>query len=154
MAVASPESEPCRVPRVPVLLGIPSREPLYDRHMPGPKDIIFTIAADGVGAVSAALGGILALAPLTGGPWLGLTDTEVQTRRIFGVADLGLGLAIIAGRSSHWRWQVVGARAVLHLLFAREYMQSGRRQHSIAMCSLFALDAGVAVGLRRAHQSA
>lgn len=122
--------------------------------MPEPKDIIFTIAADGVGAVSSALGGLLTIAPLTGGRWLRLTDTEVHTRRILGVADLGLGLAIIAGRSSHWRWQVVGARAVLHLLFAREYMQSGRRQNAIAMCSLFAIDAGIAVGLRRAHQSA
>ena len=122
--------------------------------MPEPKDIIFTIAADGVGAVSAALGGLLAIAPLTGGRWLRLTDTEVQTRQVLGVADLALGLTIIAGRSSHRRWQAMSARAALHLLFAREYMQSGRRQNAIAMCTLFAIDAGIAVGLRRAHRSA
>lgn len=119
--------------------------------MPEPKDVIFTIAADGVGAASAALGGLLTIAPLSGGRWLRLTDTEVRTRRVLGAADLTLGLTIIAGRSSHRRWQIVGARAVLHLLFAREYMQSGRWQNAMAMWSLFAIDAGIAVGLRQAR---
>lgn len=137
----------------PTCPGVPSRKPLYDRQMPGPMGKTVIIAADGVGAVSTALGGLLTVAPRTGGRWLGLTGTGVPTRRVLGVADLALGLTIIASRASHRRWQVVGARAALHLLFAREYMQSGRQQNAVAMCALFAADTGIALGLRRAHRS-
>lgn len=121
--------------------------------MPALENAELTVAADGVGAVSAALGGLLLIAPPTGGRWLRLTDTEVRRRRVLGGADLALGITIIVGRSSPWRWRAVGARAVLHLLFAREYVRSSRRHHAVAMCALFVIDAGIAVGLRGARHS-
>ncbi len=117
--------------------------------MPKSENAILTIAADAVGAVSAALGGVLTIAPLTGGRWLGLTGTEVESARMLGTADLALGITIIAGRSSRWRWRAVAARALIHLLFAREYARNNRRRHAIAMCALFVIDAGIAVGLRQ-----
>lgn len=122
--------------------------------MSGPKNAILTIAADGVGFVSAALGGFLTFAPLTGGRLLGLTDTDSGCRRVLGIADLALGITIIAGRSSHRQWSAVAARAVLHLLFAREYVRNGRRHSAAAMCALFVIDSGIAIGLRRvSHHS-
>jgi len=112
------------------------------------KKAALTIAADGVGSVSAALGGLLTIAPLTAGRWLGLTGTTVTRRRALGTADLALGITIIAGRSQRWRWGAVAARALLHLLFAREYVQNSRRRSAVAMCALFLIDAGIALGLR------
>ncbi|WGW10640.1 hypothetical protein LWF01_10875 [Saxibacter everestensis] len=109
---------------------------------------VLTIAADGVGAVSASLGGILTIAPLTGGRWLGLTDTPVNCRRVLGTADLALGITIIASRPSRWRWRAVAARSLLHLVFAREYKRTSRRHNAVAMCALFVIDAGIAIGLR------
>lgn len=116
--------------------------------MPASTNAIFAIAADGVGAVSAALGSFLTITPLMGGRWLGLADTDVKRRRVLGTADLALGIAIIVGRSSRWRWCAVAIRALLHLLFAREYMRNRRRHHAVAMCALFIIDAGIAIGLR------
>ena len=113
----------------------------YDLHMATSKNAALTIAADGVGAVSAVLGGLLTIAPLRGGRWLGLADTTVERRRALGTADLALGITIIASRSSRWRWGVVTARALLHLLFAREYLDNGRRRNAVAMCALFGLAA-------------
>lgn len=121
--------------------------------MPKSENAILTIAADAVGAVSAALGGVLTIAPLTGRRWLGLTRTEVESARMLGTADLALGITIIAGRLSRWRWRAVAARALLHLLFAREYARNNRRRHAVAMCALFAIDAGIAVGLRQDRRS-
>ncbi len=120
--------------------------------MPASKNDILPIAADGVGAVSAVLGGILTIAPLAGGRWLGLTDADVKRRRVLGTADLALGITIIAGRSSRWRWRTVGIRALLHLLFAHEYMRNNRRHNAVAMCALFIIDAGIAIGLRGARR--
>lgn len=116
------------------------------------KSTIFTIAADGVGVISAALGGVLTIAPFTGGRWLGLADTDVKRRRVLGTADLALGITIIVGRSSRWRWRAVAARAVLHLLFAREYVRNSRRRNTVAMYVLFIVDAGIAIGLRGARR--
>lgn len=121
--------------------------------MPLSKIAIFTPTADAIGTVSAALGGLLTIAPSSGGRWLGLTGTDAKCRRMLGIADLVLGTTIIAGRSSRWRWQAVGARALLHLLFAREYMRNSRRPNAIAMCALFAIDAGIAIGLREERRS-
>ncbi|MDP3949490.1 hypothetical protein [Microbacterium sp.] len=64
------------------------------------KSTSLTIAAGGVGAVSTVLGGLLAAAPHAGGRWLGLIGTSVNYRRALGIADLGLGITTIAGRSS------------------------------------------------------
>lgn len=112
------------------------------------ENTVLTIAADGVGAVSTALGGLLVVAPRTGGRRLGLSGTSVSRRRVLGAADLGLGITIIAGRSSSWRWSAVAARSLLHLLFAREYLRGGRRLAAAAMWALFVIDAGIAAGLR------
>lgn len=109
---------------------------------------VLTVGADVIGATSAALGGLLAVAPLTGGRRLGLTDTDVTSRRLLGAVDGALGLAIVAGRASRWRWSAVAARSLLHLVFAREYIRHGRRFGALAMCALFVIDAGVATGLR------
>jgi hypothetical protein len=117
------------------------------------KHAILTIAADGAGVVSAALGGFLTIAPLTGGRWLGLVDTDVICRRVLGTADPVLGITIIAGRSSRWRWRAVAARALLHLLFAREYMRNSRRDNAVTMCALFVIDAGITFGLREERRS-
>lgn len=117
--------------------------------MRAPKPTLLTIAADGVGAVSTILGGFLAVAPLPAGRPLGLDGTDVTRRRALAVADLGLGIAILAGRSTGWRWSVVAARSVLHLAFANEYTRSGRPRSAGAMCALFGIDAGIAAGLRR-----
>lgn len=122
--------------------------------MPVSKSTSLAFAADGVGAVSVALGGFLSVAPLTSGRWLGLTDTDIVGRRALGTADLGLGITIIAGRSSRWRWRAVAARALLHLLFAREYVRNSRRRSAVAMCALFIIDAGIAIGLRKDRRSA
>lgn len=132
---------------------LPSRRLKYHLPMPVRKNATLTIAADGVGAVSAALGGLLTIAPLTGGRWLGLAGTDVKRRRVLGAADLALGITIIVGRSSRWRWRVVGVRALLHLLFAREYTRNSRRHNAVAMCALFIVDAGIAIGLRGARLS-
>lgn len=116
--------------------------------MSNSKNAALTIAADGVGSVSTVLGGLLAIAPLRGGRLLGLTDTDVKRRRVLGTADLALGLTIISGRSSRWRWRAVAIRALLHLLFAREYRKNSRRGSAVAMSALFVIDAGIACGLR------
>lgn len=121
--------------------------------MPVPKKVLLTIAADGVGAVSAALGGLLTIAPLTGGRCLGLADVDVKRRRVLGTADLALGTTIIVGRSAPWRWCAVAVRALLHLLFAREYVRISRRHNAVAMCALFVIDAGIAIGLRKERPS-
>ncbi|GAA4916967.1 hypothetical protein [Nesterenkonia rhizosphaerae] len=113
-----------------------------------------TVVADAVGAVSVGLGGFLAIAPLTGGRRLGLEETTLEGRRILGTADLALGIAIIAGRSSPQRWRTVAARSLLHLVFAREYMRNIRKRHAVGMCALFAVDAGIALGLRKEQRSA
>lgn len=42
---------------------------------------ILTPAADTVGTVSVALGGLLTFAPLSGGRWLALTETDAKSRR-------------------------------------------------------------------------
>ncbi|WP_441903098.1 hypothetical protein [Microbacterium sp.] len=83
-----------------------------------------------------------------------MTDTDIVGRRALGTADLGLGITIIAGRSSRWRWRAVAARALLHLLFAREYVRNSRRRSAVAMCALFIIDAGIAIGLRKDRRSA
>ncbi|MGJ9414277.1 hypothetical protein ACHAAC_16365 [Aeromicrobium sp. CF4.19] len=115
---------------------------------------VLTIAADGVGTASTVLGGLLAVAPRTGGRWLGLADTSVTGRRALGTADLGLGITIMAARSSRRRWRAVLARSLLHLVFAREYVRTGRRDNAVAMGALFVLDAGIATGLREEGHSA
>ena len=123
--------------------------------MPVSKGASLAFAADGVGAVSVALGGFLSVAPLTSGRWLGLTDTDIVGRRALGTADLGLGITIIAGRSSRWRWRAVAARALLHLLFAREYVRNSRpAQRRRDAAALFIIDAGIAIGLRKDRRSA
>ncbi|GAB3537369.1 hypothetical protein GCM10027403_21400 [Arthrobacter tecti] len=121
--------------------------------MPATRNAILTIAADGVGAVSAALGGLLTVAPLTGGRWLDLARTDVGYRRVLGTADLVLGITILAGRSSPWRWRAVAARSLLHLLFGHEYMQQGRRRNTVTMFALFVIDAVIAIRLRGARRS-
>lgn len=131
----------------------PSHGLQYDLPMSTSKNTALTTAADGVGAVSAVLGGLLTIAPFTGGRWLGLTGTTVECRRALGTADLALGITIIAGRSSRWRWRAVAVRALLHLLFAREYMQNSRRGNAVAMCALFVIDAGIAFRLREESRS-
>ncbi|MGJ9421176.1 hypothetical protein [Aeromicrobium sp. CF3.5] len=117
-------------------------------------DAALTTAADGVGAASTVLGGLLAVAPQAGGRWLGLADTSVAERRALGTADLGLGITIIAARSSRRRWCAVSARSLLHLVFARTYLRTGRRDHAAAMCALFVVDAGIAMGLREESREA
>lgn len=112
-----------------------------------PETTILTVAADAVAAASAALGGLLAFAPRTGGQWLGLARTGVERKQVLGATDLGLGVAIIAGRSTRWRWSVVAARSLLHLEFAHQYARNGRPLGATAMCALLAIDAGIAVGL-------
>lgn len=112
------------------------------------SETFLTTAADGVGALSAVLGGLLAVAPHRGGRWLGLADSSVSCRRVLGAADLGLGVTIIAGRSSSWRWSAVAVRSLLHLCFAREYLRGGRRLAAAAMGALLVIDAGIAAGLR------
>ncbi|MGM1029426.1 MAG: hypothetical protein ACQEWM_06065 [Actinomycetota bacterium] len=112
------------------------------------KTTLLTIAADGVGMVSTVLGGLLTVAPRRSGRSLGLVGTDVTCRRALGVADLSLGIAIMAGRSRPWRWSAVAARSMLHLVFAGEYIRSGRRRSAAGMCALFAIDAGIAAGLR------
>ncbi len=121
--------------------------------MPAQKDSLLAIAADGIGAVSITLGCLLTAAPLAGGRWLGLTDTGVERQRLLGISDLVLGITIMSGRSSGWRWRAVAARALLHLLFAHEYRRTSRRQGAVAMIALFAFDAGIALGLRKAAHS-
>ena len=106
-----------------------------------------TIAADGVGTTSTILGGLLAFAPSTGGRWLGLAHTDGMRKRVLGTLDLGLGVAIIAGRSTRWRWSAVAARSLLHLGFAHQYARNGSPLGATAMCALFATDAAVAGGL-------
>ncbi|SDD05597.1 hypothetical protein SAMN04489747_0061 [Auraticoccus monumenti] len=95
------------------------------------------------------LGGLLGVFPHAGGRWLGLDGTDVARRRALGAADLGLGITIIAGRSAPWRWRAVAARSLLHLVFAGEYVRTGRRPAAVAMGALFLLDSGIAAGLRR-----
>lgn len=107
-----------------------------------------TVTADCVGAVSIILGGLLAVAPTTGGRWLGLAATDASRTRALGAADLGLGVAIMAGRSSRSRWAAVAARSVLHLLFASAYLKNGRVPGAAGMCALFVVDAAIAAGLR------
>lgn len=96
-----------------------------------------------------ALGCLLAVAPRQGGRWLGLTDTPLGARRALGAVDVALGVAILGGRSSSRRWMAVATRALLHLLFAREYVRNERRNSALAMCALFVLDSAIANGLRR-----
>lgn len=108
-----------------------------------------TVAADAVGAVSMILGGPLAAAPRRGARRLELDATSEARARALGAADLGLGVAILAGRSASRRWAAVAARSALHLAFASEYVRSDRARAAAAMCALFAIDAGVASGLRR-----
>lgn len=107
-----------------------------------------TAAADVVGAVSVLLGGLLLAAPRMSGRWLGLSDTTVAGRRALGAADVGLGVTIMAGRSTPWRWRAVAARSALHLVFAVAYARGGRTGHVVGMTALFAIDASVAAGLR------
>lgn len=106
-----------------------------------------TVAADAVGAASTILGGLLTFAPRTGGRRLGLARTGVPRTQALGAADLSLGVAIIAGRSARWRWSAVVARSLLHIEFARQYARNGHALGATAMCVLFAIDAGIAVGL-------
>lgn len=113
-----------------------------------PSNALLSAAADGVGAVSVALGGLLTFTSDTGRRWLGLTGTGVTRSRILGAADLGLGIAILASRASRSRWVAVAARSLLHLVFAREYVRSDHRRSAAAMCALFVIDAGIAAGLR------
>lgn len=120
--------------------------------MRGSKTAMLTVAADGVGVVSAALGGYLTVAPQTGGRRLGLTATDAAGARTLGAADFALGVTIIAGRSSRWRWRAVAARSLLHLVFAREYARSNHQRSAVAMCALFVVDAGIARGLREERQ--
>lgn len=110
-----------------------------------------TIAADAVGATSTVLGGLLAFAPSTGGRWLGLAHTDRRRKRVLGTLDLGLGVAIIAGRSTRWRWSAVAARSLLHLGFAQQYARNGRPRSATAMCALFAIDAAIAGGLYKSN---
>lgn len=63
---------------------------------------------------------------------------------MLGTADLPLGIAIIAGRSSPQRWRTVAARSLLHLVFAREYMRNSRKRHAVVLRALFTIDAGIA----------
>lgn len=116
--------------------------------MRAPSNALLSAAADAVGAVSVGLGGLLAFFPSTGRQWLGLAGTGVTRSRVLGAADLGLGIAIIASRSSRSRWRAVAARSLLHLVFAREYVRDDRRRSAVAMCALFIIDADIAVGLR------
>ncbi len=116
--------------------------------MPVVRKTTLTVAADGVGVVSVGLGGCLTVAPGPAGQRLGLAETSVERRRVLGTADLVLGATILAGRSSPWRWRAVATRSLLHLLFADEYRRHGRRRNAVAMCALFVIDAGVAIGLR------
>lgn len=121
--------------------------------MKGPADAVRTaptIAGDVVGTASAALGGLLAFAPHTGGRWLGLARTDRRKNRVLGTLDLGLGVAIIASRSTHWRWSAVAARSLLHLGFAHQYALNRRPRCAAAMCALFAIDAGIAISLKKA----
>lgn len=115
--------------------------------------LVVAIAADAVGLASAGLGGFLTVAPDAAGRRLGLTATRTTPRRVLGVIDLTLGLAIIAGRSSHRRWDAVAVRALLHLVFAREYVRADRRGAAVAMCALFVIDSGIALALRRSRHS-
>ncbi len=108
----------------------------------------FTSAADAVAAVSMVLGSFLALAPHTAARRLGLPVVNERRHRRLGLADLGLGVTIIAGRSAQWRWIAVAARSALHLVFAREYLRSGNRVGAVAMGMLFLIDAGIANGVR------
>ena len=94
------------------------------------------------------LGGLLVSAPRRGALWLGLDATSEARARALGAADLGLGVAILAGRSASWRWAAVAARSALHLAFASEYARSDRSHALGAMCALFVIDAGIAFGLR------
>ncbi|MFC7376852.1 hypothetical protein ACFQS2_06935 [Brachybacterium sp. GCM10030267] len=121
--------------------------------MPPSTNTTVTVAADGVGAVSTVLGGLLTIAPLTSGRWLGLADTDAGHRRLLGITDLGLGITILAGRSSPRRWCAVASRSLLHVAFAREYSRHGRRSAAVAMCALFVIDAGIAAGLRVGRRS-
>ena len=124
--------------------------PPPEYEVPSTTEAGLTIAADVVGGVSVLLGGILLAAPWSSGWWLGLDDTSVLGRRALGAADVGLGVAIIAGRSAPWRWRAVAARSALHLVFAVAYARGSRTGHAAGMIGLFAIDAGVAVGLRPA----
>ncbi|MDQ0727842.1 hypothetical protein [Microbacterium sp. W4I20] len=117
--------------------------------MRAPSNALLCLAADGVGTVSAVLGGLLTFAPETGRRWLGLTGTGVARTRVLGAADLSLGIAIIATRSSRSRWRAVACRSLLHLVFAGEYVRGDHRRSAMAMCVLFVLDAGIAVALRK-----
>lgn len=118
--------------------------------MPRSRPHLLTLAADGVGVVSLTLGGLLVTAPRRAGEALGLTASTVSRRRTLGTADTLLGSAILASRASPRRWSAVAARAVLHLLFAQEYVRAGRRTLALAMDALFVTDAGIALGLRGA----
>ncbi|WP_341975415.1 hypothetical protein LTA6_000029 [Microbacterium sp. LTA6] len=118
-----------------------------------PKTTFITVAADAVGVVSAVLGGLLAFTPYMAGRWLGLADTSVNGRRTLGAVDLSLGIAIIAGRTTRWRWCAVAVRSLLHLVFAREYARNGRRISAFAMCALFGIDAGITIALRAERRS-
>lgn len=112
------------------------------------SNALLSAAADGVGTVSVGLGGLLAFFPRTGRRWLGLTGTGVTRSRVLGAADVVLGVAIIASRSSRSRWCAVAVRSLLHLVFAREYLRGDHQRSAMAMCVLFIIDASIAVGLR------
>ncbi|GGA60276.1 hypothetical protein GCM10011490_08070 [Pseudoclavibacter endophyticus] len=112
-----------------------------------------TTAADAVGAVSTVLGSLLVLTPNTAARQLRLPGSRENRHRALGAADLGLGIAILVGRSAQWRWIAVAARSLLHLVFAREYFRGGNRVGAGAMGMLFVIDAGIANGLRETNRT-
>lgn len=106
-------------------------------------------AADGVGATSVVLGGLLAADPSAWGRRLGLSREPSRNRRL-GVVDAGLGLTILAGRwvMPNRRWVVVLGRSALHVVFAREYCRNRNTPGAVGMWGLFVVDATISVALR------
>lgn len=116
-----------------------------------PDQRVVDLLADLIGSTSLALGLGLTLAPKKVGSLLGLDGTPPARARLIGVADVGLGSAILTS-SRIWprrRWPALMALEGLHLVIASEYARHCRTPAALAMIGLFIVDGVVTVMMHR-----
>ena len=109
-------------------------------------------AATIAGVVTIGFGVALTVAPSRSALGLGLGD-HPRLARVIGLADLGLGLGLLASRP---RWPWMAARAIFNLALASHYQVESRqadvlgraRIGAVAMTALTLVDGGLAAALR------
>lgn len=111
-------------------------------------------AADGVGAVTLAIGVACTLAPGRAGPALGLGG-GLQATRVVGAVDLALAAGLLRRGRPGGRWPWMAGRAAYNGLLAGLYAHHGQKAGVQRMVALGVLDGALAVALNgRARRAA